>query len=127
MIYRYLFFILCFTSCNKVIKNAVQSDEPTKEELHKEYIYNLNDQNIEDVYRNQDFVNILSIKHTIPDSVCTKIIVEYLDVVNNQTRTYTNEYKVETIKNHAFENGLQEEQVANLLHDYVSYRDSKRN
>lgn len=126
MIYRYLFIVLCFVSCNKVTQNEVQSDEPTKEELHKEYIYNLHDNNVEEVYRNQDFVNILSIKHNIPDSLCTRIIVEYFDVVNNQSRTSTNEYKVATIKNYAFENGITEEQVSKLLHDYVSYRDSKK-
>lgn len=30
------------------------------------------------------------------------------------------------MENYAFENDLQENQVAYLLHDYVSYRDSKK-
>lgn len=128
MTYKYLLFIVFLISCNKDQKNTIvgeepTKEEPTKEELHKEYIYNLHDKNIEEVYRNQDFVNILSIKHTIPDSVCTKIIVNYLNVINNQSRNYNNQYKIETIKNYAFENDILEEQVAGLLHDYVSYRD----
>lgn len=126
MIYRYLFILLCFASCNEVTRNAIQSDEPTKEELHKEYIFNLHNQNIEEAYINQDFVNILSVKYNIADSICTEIIVDYLNVVNNQKRNYTNEYKVETIKNYAFENDLQEEQVANLLEDYFRYSESKK-
>lgn len=127
MIYKYLLFIVCLISCNNESQNTVESEEPTREELHKEYIFNLHNQNIEEAYINQDFVNILSVKYNIADSICTEIIVDYLNVVNNQKRNYTNEYKVETIKNYAFENDLQEEQVAGLLHDYISYRDTKRN
>jgi len=127
MIYRCLLFIILFiASCSKVTESTIRSDEPTREQLHKEYIFNLNNQNIEEVYGNQDFINILSVKHNIADSICTRIIVDYLNVINNKSRNYSNQYKIETIKNYAFENELQEEQVANLLHDYVSYRDSKR-
>jgi len=71
MIYKYLIIILCFISCNKVTQNAVENKEPTREELHKEYILNLHDRNMEEVFRNQDFINILSVKHYIADS-CEK-------------------------------------------------------
>lgn len=127
MIYKYLLFIVCFISCNKHTKNTIESDEHLKHELHKEYVFNLHDQNLEEVYRNQDFVNVLSVKHQIADSICTIIIVDYLNVINNQARNYNTQYKIETIKNYAFENDLHEVQVADLLHDYISYRDSKNN
>lgn len=127
MIYRYLFILLVLNSCDKITESTIETNRQTKEEIHKEYILNLQDKNIEEVNINQDFVNILSIKHNITDSVCTRIIVDYLNVVNNNSREYSNQYKVETIKNYAFENNLQKEQVANLLHDYINYRDSKKN
>lgn len=127
MIYKYLLFIVCLISCNNESHNTVESEEPTREELHKEYILNLHDRNKEEVYRNQDFVNILSVKHNIASSICTTIIVDYLNVINNHSRDYSNQYIVENIKNYAFENDITEEQVANLLHDYVVYRDSKNN
>lgn len=102
-------------------------EELTKEQSHKKYVQSLHRSNLEEVYRNQDFINILSVKYDIADSICTTIIVDYLDVINNKMRDYTNQYKIETIKNYAFENNLQEEQVASLIHHYISYRDSKRN
>lgn len=127
MNYKYLLFIVCLISCNNEYQNTVESEEPTREELHKEYILNLHDRNTEEVYKNQDFVNILSVKHNIASSICTTIIVDYLNVFNNQARNYSNQYKIETIKNYAFENDLQEEQVVNLLYDYISYRDTNKN
>lgn len=128
MIYRYLLFIILFiVGCNKPNKNAVEIEDPTREKLHKEYVVGLHDRNTEEVYRNQDFINILSVKHQIADSICKTIIVDYLNVINNQSRDFSNQYKIETIKNYAFENDLQEEQVGSLLHDYISYRDFKRN
>ena len=127
MIFRCFLFIFFIISCNKPIKDEdeVEIEELTKEQSHKKYVQSLHRSNLEEVYRNQDFINILSIKYDIADSICTTIIVDYLDVFNNKMRDYTNQYKIETIKNYAFENNLQEEQVASLLHDYISYRDSK--
>ena len=122
--FLFIFFII---SCNKPIKDEVEIEELTKEQSHKKYVQSLHRSNLEEVYRNQDFINILSVKYDIADSICTTIIVDYLDVINNKMRDYTNQYKIETIKNYAFENNLQEEQLASLLHDYISYRDSKRN
>lgn len=127
MIFRYFLFIFFIISCNKPIKDEVKIEELTKEQSHKKYVQSLHRSNLEEVYRNQDFINILSVKYDIADSICTTIIVDYLDVINNKMRDYTNQYKIETIKNYAFENNLQEEQLASLLHDYISYRDSKRN
>lgn|SRR5690554_5096362 len=127
MIFRYFLFIFFIISCNKPIKDEVEIEELTKEQSHKKYVQSLHRSNLEEVYRNQDFINILSVKYDIADSICTTIIVDYLDVINNKMRDYTNQYKIETIKNYAFENNLQEEQLASLLHDYISYRDSKRN
>lgn len=98
MIYRYLFILLVMNSCDKITESTIEPNRQTKEEIHKEYILNLQDKNIEEVNINQDFVNILSIKHNITDSVCTRIIVDYLNVVNNNSREYSNQYKVETIK-----------------------------
>ena len=127
MIFRYFLFIFFIISCNKPIKDEVEIEELTKEQSHKKYVQSLHRSNLEEVYRNQDFINILSVKYDIADSICTTIIVDYLDVINNMMRDYTNQYKIETIKNYAFENNLQEEQVAGLLNDYISYRDTKRN
>ena len=127
MIFRCLLFMFFIISCNKPIKDEVEIEELTKEQSHKKYVQSLHRSNLEEVYRNQDFINILSVKYDIADSICTTIIVDYLDVINNKMRDYTNQYKIETIKNYAFENNLQEEQLASLLHDYISYRDSKRN
>ena len=127
MIFRCFLFIFFIISCNKPIKDEVEIEELTKEQSHKKYVQNLHRSNLEEVYRNQDFINILSVKYDIADSICTTIIVDYLDVINNKMRDYTNQYKIDTIKNYAFENNLQEEQLASLLHDYISYRDSKRN
>lgn len=127
MIFRYFLFIFFIISCNKPIKDEVEIEELTKEQSHKKYIQSLHRSNLEEVYRNQDFINILSVKYDIADSICTTIIVDYLDVINNKMRDYTNQYKIETIKNYAFENDLQEEQVVDLLYDYISYRDAKKN
>lgn len=127
MIFRYFLFIFFIISCNKPIKDEVEIEELTKEQSHKKYVQSLHRSNLEEVYRNQDFINILSVKYDIADSICTTIIVDYLDVFNNKMRDYTNQYKIEMIKNNAFENDLQEEKVASLIHDYISYRDSKRN
>lgn len=109
MISRYFLFIFFIISCNKPIKDEVEIEELTKEQSHKKYIQSLHRSNLEEVYRNQDFINILSVKYDIADSICTTIIVDYLDVINNKMRDYTNQYKIETIKNYAFENNLQEE------------------
>lgn len=125
MIFRYFLFIFFIISCNKPIKDEVEIEELTNEQSHKKYVQSLHRSNLEEVYRNQDFINILSVKYDIANSICTTIIVDYLEVINNKMRDYTNQYKIETIKNYAFENNLQEEQVASLLHDYISYRDSK--
>ncbi|MBA5791740.1 hypothetical protein H1R17_10995 [Flavobacterium sp. xlx-214] len=127
MIYKYLFIILFITSCDRITESKSKIEEPTKEELHKEYILNLHYKNTEEVYKNQNFVNILSVKHNIPDSICVDIITDYLNLINNEARNYTNQYKIETIKNYAFENDLSEKQVANLLHDYLSYKESTKN
>lgn len=127
MIFRCFLFIFFIISCNKPIKDEVEIEELSKEQSHKKYVQSLHRSNLEEVYRNQDFINILSVKYDIADSICTTIIVDYLDVFNNKMRDYTNQYKIEMIKNYAFENDLQEEKVASLIHDYISYRDSKRN
>lgn len=55
---------------------------------------------MEEVYNSNDFVNILNVKYQIVDSICITIIVDYLDVINNQSRVYSNPYKIETIKNY---------------------------
>lgn len=127
MIFRYLCLLLFITSCKKVSESNYQQNQPIKEELKNDYVSKLHDRNLSEVNINRDFVNILSVKHNIPDSICERIIIDYLDLVNNESRNYTNQYKVEAIKNYAFENNLQENQVANLLSDYVSYRNSNNN
>src|SRR5690606_39980094 len=122
MIFRCFLFIFFIISCNKPIKDEVEIEELTKEQSHKKYVQSLHRSNLEEVYRNQDFINILSVKYDIANSICTTIIVDYLEVINNKMRDYTNQYKIETIKNYAFENNLQEEQVASLLQDRKSTR-----
>ena len=94
MIFRCLLFIFFIISCNKPIKDEVEIEELTKEQSHKKYVQSLHRSNLEEVYRNQDFINILSVKYDIADSICTTIIVDYLDVINNKMRDYTNKYKI---------------------------------
>jgi len=55
MNYRYLFIILCFISCDKVSQkvNESESEETAKTQLCKEYVLELHDRNLEEVYKNQ--------------------------------------------------------------------------
>lgn len=123
--HKYLIVILVFISCNNNNENTSSIKNLTKDDIGISYVEKLHTKNFIEVSHNNDFINILSVKHDIEDSISKRIILDYLDMVNNKTRDYSNQYKIETIKNYAFENDLLEKQVAELLHDYVIYSDSK--
>lgn len=124
--YRYLILIVLVIGCTQLPENVPKTEPLTKDEEYKEYILQLHEQNLYQLEQNENIINILSVKHNIPLTVCNKILSEYLNMTKNHRRELSNEYKVEAIKNYAFENNILEEQVGNLLYDYLHYIDSKK-
>ncbi|WLD23745.1 hypothetical protein NU10_13720 [Flavobacterium dauae] len=126
MIYRYLILIVLVIGCTTLPENVNKTKPLTKDEEYKDYVLQLHEQNLYQLEQNKNIINILSVKHNIPLTVCNKILSEYLNMTKNCRRELSNEYKVETIKNYAFENNIPEEEVSNFLYDYLHYIDSKK-
>lgn|SRR5690606_1589621 len=124
--YRYLILIVLAIGCTPLPENVPKTEPLIKDEEYKEYVLQLHEQNLYQLEQNKNIINILSVKHNIPLTVCNKILSEYLNMTKNHRRELSNEYKVEAIKNYAFENNILEEQVGNLLYDYLHYIDSKK-
>lgn len=120
MIYRVLILMCSISGCSDITNAKIDEHLPPKDELYKEHVSQLHENNLSEIHRNQNIINILSVKHSIPDSLCNKILIDYLDMVNNHNRDYSTDYKLEAIKNYALENDITEEQVGSLLYDYVT-------
>lgn len=112
------------SGCSDVTNGKRDEHLPTKYELHKEHVLQLHENNLSEIHRNENIINILSVKHNIPDSVCNKILIDYSDMTKNHSRNYSSDYKYEAIKNYAFEYEITEQQVGSLLYDYINYIDS---
>lgn len=124
--YRYLFFFVLVIGCTPLPDNIAKTEPLTKDEEYKEYVLQLHEQNLYQLEQNKNIINVLSVKHNIPLTVCNKILSEYLNMTKNHRRELSNEYKVEAIKNYAFEDNIPEEQVSNFLYDYNLYVTLKR-
>jgi len=121
MIYKYLIFLVVIIGCTPLPDNVTKTEPLTKDEENKEYVLQLHEQNLYQLEKNKNIINILSVKHNIPLSVSNKILLEYLDMSKNYRRELSNEYKVEAINNYAFENDITEEQAGSLLYDYALF------
>lgn len=125
MFHKFLILILSINSCTSFVDKNSSPESITKEERDKEYseyLFHLEDEIMYTMVLNEDLINILSVKHNIPVEDCNTILIDYLFMTKNVKKPSTNQYKIEAIKNFAFEHDISEEQVGNLLYDYVNYR-----
>lgn len=123
--YRYLIFLILIIGCNKNTPRLVNEGPTDEHRLYKEYVLKLDEENTFILTKNEDVIHILSIKNGIDYQSCKIILSDYLNLTKNTRRKFSDDYKIEAIKNLAFEHDITEEQLGNLLFDYLHYINSK--
>ena len=123
MIYRYLIFLVLIIGCTKNTPRIVNEGPTDEDRLYKEYVLKLDAENTFVLTTNEDVIHILSVKNSIDHQSCKIILLDYLNLTKNTRRELSDDYKIEAIKNYAFEHDITEEQVGNLLYDYLNYID----
>ena len=121
--YRYLFFLVLIIGCNKNTPRIVNEEPNDEDRFYKEYVLKLDSENTFILTKNEDVIHILSIKNGIEYQSCKIILLDYLNLTKNSKRKLSDDYKFEAIKNLAFEHNITEEQLGNLLYDYLNYID----
>jgi len=119
--YRYLIFLILIIGCNKNSPRLVNEGPTDEDRLYKEYVLKLDEENTFILTKNEDVIHILSIKNGIDYQSCKIILSDYLNLTKNTRRKFSDDYKIEAIKNLAFEHDITEEQLGNLLFDYLHY------
>src|SRR5690606_32536055 len=125
--HRYLIFLVLIIGCTRSTPRIVNEEPVDEDKLYKEYLLKLDEENTFMLAKNEDVIQILSIKNCIDHRSCKIILLDYLNLTKNTRRELSDDYKIEAIKNLAFEHDITEEQVGNLLYDYLHYIDSKKN
>lgn len=125
---KHLVFILCLflLSCDQKVTAPIENNAnyysgtiQTTDSIRKLQAYENFDKATYEVFKNKEIVNILAVKYNLPSNHLNDILVSYTDLVNTIAIDSDSNKHVQHIKNYAFELGMEEDDFADLLLEYL--------
>lgn len=119
------FLISCDQKVNSPIENSANSNSitlQTNDSIRKRQATENFDKATFEIFKNRELVNILAVKYNLPSNHLKDILVSYTELVNSIDLDYNSDNHTEHIKNYAFELGIEEDDFADLLLEYLNCR-----
>lgn len=119
----YLFLLSCDQKVTSPVENNANSYSgtiQTTDSVRKLQAKENFDKATFEVFKNRELVNILAVKYNLSNNHLNDILVNYIELVNTIDLNSESSKHTEHIKNFAFELGMEEEDFADLLLEYIS-------
>lgn len=119
------FLISCDQKATSPIENSANSNSitlQTNDSIRKRQATENFDKATFEVFKNRELVNILAVKYNLPSNHLKDILVSYTELANIINVNSESNKHTEHIKNYAFELGMEKDDFADLLLEYLNLK-----